>query len=76
MHVLVAEDEPGSRLLLAAAVERLGHRCTQACDGDEALQLFLEHLPEVLITDLRMPASTGPRWCAGSAPTPRRPTPT
>ena len=33
MHVLIADDDPGTRLLWRA-VERLGHRCTVAEDGE------------------------------------------
>jgi CheY-like chemotaxis protein len=36
LRVLVADDEPGTRLALQAAIERLGHACTVAADGDEA----------------------------------------
>jgi CheY-like chemotaxis protein len=25
MHILIADDDPGTRLVVAAAVERLGH---------------------------------------------------
>ncbi|MEA2312841.1 MAG: hypothetical protein QOE28_2809, partial [Solirubrobacteraceae bacterium] len=59
MHVLIADDEPGTRLLLATAVERLGHTCTQAVDGQEALRLFRELGPEVVITDWEMPGLDG-----------------
>jgi two-component system chemotaxis response regulator CheY len=59
MHVLIADDEPGTRLLLAAALERLGHRCTQAADGHEALALYREHQPQVVITDWEMPGLDG-----------------
>src|SRR5919198_2805063 len=59
MHVLIADDEPGTRLLVRAAVERLGHRCSVAEDGAEAWQLVLEDPPEVLITDWQMPGLDG-----------------
>ena len=36
MHILIADDDPGTRLIVAAAVERLGHACTVAEDGVEA----------------------------------------
>jgi diguanylate cyclase (GGDEF)-like protein len=59
MRVLIADDEPGARLLLTTTVERLGHECTSAEDGDEALRLYRELQPEVVITDLKMPALDG-----------------
>lgn len=59
MHVLIADDEPGTRLLLMAAVGRLGHECTPAEDGTHALQLYYELAPDVVITDWDMPGLDG-----------------
>jgi diguanylate cyclase (GGDEF)-like protein len=59
MRVLIADDEPGTRLLVSTAVERLGHACAQAEDGDEAWRLFQEHSPDVVITDWEMPGLNG-----------------
>jgi two-component system chemotaxis response regulator CheY len=59
MHVLIADDDPGSRLLLTAAVERLGHRCRAAEDGDEAWRAYLAEGPDVVITDWQMPGMDG-----------------
>ena len=35
MKILIVDDEAGTRLMVATAVERLGHRALQAADGDE-----------------------------------------
>ncbi len=59
MHVLIADDDPGTRLVVSAAVERLGHTCTVAEDGDEAWRLFREQAPHVVITDWQMPGIDG-----------------
>jgi diguanylate cyclase (GGDEF)-like protein len=59
MHVLIADDEPGTRLLLSAAITRLGHECTQAEDGAHALELYYERAPDVVITDWDMPGLNG-----------------
>ena len=59
MKVLIAEDDPSSRLLLSAAVERLGHDCVAAADGDAAAALYTEQHPDVVITDLAMPGLDG-----------------
>jgi diguanylate cyclase (GGDEF)-like protein len=63
LRVLVAEDDPSSRLVLRAAVERLGHECRLAIDGDEAWRLFQQDQPDVLITDWMMPGLNGPELC-------------
>jgi diguanylate cyclase (GGDEF)-like protein len=59
MHVLIADDDPTTRLVVTAAVERLGHRCTVAEDGDEAWRRFQAETPEVVITDWQMPGMDG-----------------
>src|SRR3954469_12672792 len=59
MHILIADDDPGTRLLVSAAVERLGHECTLAEDGAQAWQRFLEVAPDVVITDWEMPELDG-----------------
>jgi two-component system, cell cycle response regulator len=59
VRVLIADDEPGSRLMLASAIGQLGHECTQAEDGTHALELFYELAPEAVITDWDMPGLDG-----------------
>jgi diguanylate cyclase (GGDEF)-like protein len=59
MHVLIADDDPSTRLLLTTAVERLGHRCTIADDGAEAWRRYQDDAPEVVITDWDMPGMDG-----------------
>ena len=59
MKILIVDDEPGTRLTVTEAVERLGHRALQAADGTEGLQAFELHHPEVVITDWAMPQIDG-----------------
>jgi len=59
MNILIVDDEPGTRTLVAAAVERLGHRAVQAADAEEAWPRFLSERPEVVITDWAMPGMDG-----------------
>jgi two-component system chemotaxis response regulator CheY len=63
LRVLVVDDDAGCRLVLQAAVERLGHECRVATDGDEAWRLFQEAQPDVLITDWMMPGLNGLELC-------------
>jgi diguanylate cyclase (GGDEF)-like protein len=63
LRVLVADDDAGCRMVLRATVERLGHECRVAADGDEAWRLFEEEQPDVLITDWMMPGLDGPELC-------------
>lgn len=63
MKVLVADDDPGSLLVARAAVERSGHDCLTAADGDEAWAVYLEHQPDVVVTDRVMPGMDGMALC-------------
>ena len=63
MKVLVADDEPGSLLVAKSAVERSGHACLTAADGDQAWTLYLEHQPDVVVTDWMMPGLDGLALC-------------
>lgn len=61
--VLVADDDPGSLLVAKAAVERSGHDCLTAGNGDEAWAMYLEHQPDVVVTDWMMPGLDGLALC-------------
>jgi two-component system, cell cycle response regulator len=59
MDVLIADDDAGTRLLVSAAVQRLGHESIVVEDGAEAWRRYQEALPEVVITDWQMPGMDG-----------------
>jgi two-component system cell cycle response regulator len=63
MRVLVADDETTTRLVVKAVVQRLGHECLVAHDGDRAWALLEEFPVDVLITDWMMPGLDGPELC-------------
>src|SRR5580658_7033009 len=63
MRVLIADDEPTSRLLLKAIVSRLGHECLVAEDGSQAWELLSRGGIDVLLTDWMMPGVDGPALC-------------
>ncbi|MHC6219645.1 GGDEF domain-containing response regulator [Arthrobacter sp. MMS24-S77] len=63
MKVLVADDDFGSRLVAKAAVEQSGHECIVAADGSSAWELYKQHRPQVVVTDLMMPGLDGLDLC-------------
>ena len=63
MKVLIADDEMVSRLLVQAAVDGLGHESVVAADGTAAWHLYLEHQPQVVISDWLMPGMDGLELC-------------
>ncbi len=59
MLILVVEDEPAVREVLAMVLEHEGHSVIRAADGLEALQAVEEHRPDKIILDLWMPGMDG-----------------
>lgn len=59
--VLIADDEPAVRAGTARIVERMGLSALQACNGDEALALYLERGTSIdlVILDMVMPVMGG-----------------
>lgn len=63
MKILIAEDDPLSRLLLRKGIERQGHQCTVVADGRAAWESFVEETPDVIISDWIMPGMDGLELC-------------
>lgn len=57
--VLIADDEPHMRLLVAATVESQEYMVLEAADGDEAWELIQRFHPDVCLLDVQMPGKTG-----------------
>jgi len=49
--------------MLKSAVERLGHECLTAADGNEAWDLYRAEGADVIISDWLMPGIEGPELC-------------
>jgi CheY-like chemotaxis protein len=58
-NVLVAEDNPVNRELLREFLEARGYNVTEAPDGQEALRMIEEALPDILLLDIGMPILDG-----------------
>jgi len=63
MKILVADDDPTSRIIARTALEKLGHQCSVASDGVEAWEVFGARRPDVVITDWIMPGLSGVELC-------------
>ena len=57
--VLVVDDDPGARELLARNLEREGFRVVLAAGGEEGVALARELLPDVVSLDVIMPGMDG-----------------
>jgi CheY-like chemotaxis protein len=62
-HILVAEDERDIRELIKFTLTFAGHQITEAANGEEAVQLTKDVLPDLILTDVRMPKMTGYEAC-------------
>ncbi len=60
-RILVAEDDPGVRLSLELLLEVEGYEVLSAEDGEAAVALALEALPDAILLDHMMPKLTGRR---------------
>ena len=72
--VLVVEDEPVIRELMAILLEEEGYTVRQACDGLEALETMEQHPVDLVLSDVKMPrldgASLARQLRAGDDPLP------
>jgi CheY-like chemotaxis protein len=60
MRIAVAEDEPDVRDYFRRILPQLGHDVVGvAADGAELVELCRRQLPDLVITDLRMPGMDG-----------------
>ena len=58
-HILIVDDEPDIRDVLAQALEVKGYRVTSAGAGHEALRLIKSDPPDLLVSDLQMEDADG-----------------
>ena len=58
--ILVVEDDPTSRRLLASLLVDMGYDVTSAAGGEEALSyLYSEHTCDAVVSDMVMPGMSG-----------------
>jgi two-component system phosphate regulon response regulator PhoB len=62
-HVLVVEDELAQREVLGYNLEAEGFRTTKAEDGEQALIMVDEDLPDVIVLDWMLPNVSGIEVC-------------
>ncbi len=59
LSILIAEDSAADRMLLSTIVSRQGHRVLTAANGLEALSLFEQERPQLVLMDAMMPVMDG-----------------
>jgi CheY-like chemotaxis protein len=62
-RILIAEDEPDIRDLVAFTLRFAGHEVTATSNGEEAVQMASQVIPDLILMDVRMPRMTGYDAC-------------
>jgi two-component system chemotaxis response regulator CheY len=72
--VLVVDDEPEARELMAEILEREGYKVAVAVNGQQALQSIQKVMPDLILLDLNMPVMNGRQFMSRLEQLPARAT--
>ena len=61
--IVIAEDEPDIRELIAFTLRFAGHEVITGANGLEGFELAKQHKPDLVMLDVRMPKMTGYEAC-------------
>jgi DNA-binding response OmpR family regulator len=61
--ILVVDDEPNIREVVSLYLRRDGHSVISAADGEEALRLYRQSQPDLVVLDLMLPKVSGLEVC-------------
>ncbi|MBW1746437.1 MAG: response regulator [Deltaproteobacteria bacterium] len=60
MKVLIVDDDEALAGLIKKIIEKMGtYRVKTAVNGEEGYELFLHFKPDIILTDIQMPAKNG-----------------
>ncbi|HVN56269.1 MAG TPA: response regulator [Anaerolineaceae bacterium] len=61
--ILIAEDERDIRDLISFTLRFAGYEVVAASNGEEAVQMAIQEIPDLILMDVRMPRMTGYEAC-------------
>jgi DNA-binding response OmpR family regulator len=61
--ILIVDDDPAMRLLMGEALQQAGLHVIEAENGFEAVELFRQHIPNLVLMDVKMPGLDGYDAC-------------
>lgn len=62
-NILVVDDSPTIRKLIAGKLEKSGHNVLLCEDGEKALEAIRTHVPDLVLLDIKMPGMDGYDVC-------------
>ncbi|MDG4553349.1 MAG: diguanylate cyclase [Candidatus Competibacter sp.] len=62
--VLIVDDDDSQRLLVGASLRQGGFSIVEAASGEQALEVFRQHPPDLVLLDVVMPGMDGFATCA------------
>jgi len=62
-RILVVDDEPQITRVLKTTLQAQGYEVKTAADGESALSLSVDWIPDLIVTDLSMPLMSGIELC-------------
>jgi two-component system, OmpR family, alkaline phosphatase synthesis response regulator PhoP len=57
--ILIVDDDPDIRLFLEFNLKKKGFGISQAANGEKALEILKDQIPDLIITDMMMPILDG-----------------
>jgi len=63
LHILIADDEHGQRVLLDMLLSTENYQITALSDGREVLTYLQTHTPDLVVLDIKMPYVDGLQIC-------------
>ena len=63
MKILVADDDPDLRELIAYTLAQAGYLAIKAADGSAAVRQFAQESPDLVVLDINMPGLSGFEVC-------------
>lgn len=62
--ILIVDDEPDILKTVEFRLLKSGYQVVTAEDGEKALEMAKEHIPDLILLDLRLPGKNGLEVCA------------
>jgi len=59
MHVLIVEDDAGIQNFYDRILQQIGYEVHIAMDGEQAIEHLQEHVPNLVVLDIRLPYING-----------------